>query len=258
MAGYATRITVQIAADGLVTVQDDGRGVPVGRHKSGIDALEVVHTILHAGAKFEQGGYKVSGGLHGVGVSVVNALSEWMRVEVLARRLHLVAGIRARQAHDQGDQGRPGGHAQGHQDELPGGPRDVRGDGLLVRGDLAAPARVGLPEQAGLDHVHRRAQRPGALVLLRRRPDVLRPAHEPKQGSPHPSPDLRRAQGRQHRRRGRPPVQRHVHRERAGLRQQHQHGRRRHPHHRLPGRPDQLAQRLGAQGRHPQGRRTRT
>ena len=81
MAGYATRITVQIAADGMVTVEDDGRGVPVGRHKSGIDALEVVHTILHAGAKFEQGGYKVSGGLHGVGVSVVNALSEWMRVE---------------------------------------------------------------------------------------------------------------------------------------------------------------------------------
>jgi len=81
MAGYATKITVQIAVDGLVTVEDDGRGVPVGRHKSGIDALEVVHTILHAGAKFEQGGYKVSGGLHGVGVSVVNALSEWMRVE---------------------------------------------------------------------------------------------------------------------------------------------------------------------------------
>ncbi len=81
MAGYATKITVQISADGLVTVEDDGRGVPVGRHKSGIDALEVVHTILHAGAKFEQGGYKVSGGLHGVGVSVVNALSEWMRVE---------------------------------------------------------------------------------------------------------------------------------------------------------------------------------
>ena len=81
MAGFATKITVKIAADGTVTIEDDGRGVPVGRHKSGIDALEVVHTILHAGAKFEQGGYKVSGGLHGVGVSVVNALSEWMRVE---------------------------------------------------------------------------------------------------------------------------------------------------------------------------------
>ena len=82
MAGHATRIEVHLQPDGSVLARDDGRGVPVGMQKqTGKDALEVVHTVLHAGGKFGGGGYKVSGGLHGVGVSVVNALSEWLRVE---------------------------------------------------------------------------------------------------------------------------------------------------------------------------------
>jgi DNA gyrase subunit B len=81
MAGHATHVEVRMLEDGAVRVTDDGRGVPVGRHPSGKDALEIVHTVLHAGSKFGGGGYKVSGGLHGVGVSVVNALSEWLRVE---------------------------------------------------------------------------------------------------------------------------------------------------------------------------------
>jgi DNA gyrase subunit B len=81
MAGHASHVEVRILDDGSLCVADDGRGVPVGRHPSGRDALEIVHTVLHAGSKFGGGGYKVSGGLHGVGVSVVNALSESLRVE---------------------------------------------------------------------------------------------------------------------------------------------------------------------------------
>src|SRR3989339_1631298 len=83
MAGYASKVKVVLESGSRVRVEDDGRGIPVERHKqTGLSALETVLTKLHAGGKFGGEGYKVSGGLHGVGVSVVNALSTWLRAEV--------------------------------------------------------------------------------------------------------------------------------------------------------------------------------
>jgi DNA gyrase subunit B len=95
LAGYCTEISVTIEEGDIITVTDNGRGIPVDMHATGRPALEVVYTTLHAGGKFGGGGYKVSGGLHGVGASVVNALSEWLEVECTRTGLSIICAFPA-------------------------------------------------------------------------------------------------------------------------------------------------------------------
>ena len=121
LAGYCENVLVHVHADGSCTIEDDGRGIPVEQHKeANTSALEVVLTTLHAGGKFDSDSYKVSGGLHGVGVSVVNALSEWLEADIYREDKHYHLECRR-------------GDAQGHVQEM--GPTDKRGTKITFKAD---------------------------------------------------------------------------------------------------------------------------
>ncbi len=200
MAGHATHVEVRMLEDGSVRVTDDGRGVPVGRHPSGKDALEIVHTVLHAGSKFGGGGYKVSGGLHGVGVSVVNALSESLRVES-ARDGSVWAqeysrGVPTTPVLKVGPQGR----SPRHDYHLQGRSRGLRVHRVLLRHHRPASARVGLSEQGALDPPAGRSSRTRTFVLFRGWARLFRPSPQQEQGDTAQPTDLRRAARELHRR----------------------------------------------------------
>ncbi len=138
LAGYCDKVMVHIQADGSCTVEDNGRGIPVKRHKeAGISALEVVLTTLHSGGKFDSDSYKVSGGLHGIGVSVVNALSEWLEADIYrnSKQYHFecVKGVAKRRVREIGNTNKRGTKITFRPDEEIFGDAEFEYETLLKR-----------------------------------------------------------------------------------------------------------------------------